>query len=255
MALATIQYKSTALGKQTRVHVILPEQATPPYRTLYLLHGWGDDDSSWSRQTSIERYANAYDLAVVMPSVDLSYYTDMDFGGSYFTFLSKELPERLTRYFPLSENREDQFVAGLSMGGFGAFKWALHHPERFAAAASFSGALDVNMIFDLFIGMGHIEFKPLAQAIFGMDLDIDGHGANLIALMKQHIEQQTNIPTLYQYCGTEDFVYPINVSFRDRVLQLAVPFNYDESTGGHTWDYWDSCIQNWLTTLKKEGYL
>ena len=110
---------------------------------LYLLHGLSDDDTIWLRRTSIERYVAPLGLAVVMPQVHRSFYTDEAHGNRYWTFLSEELPELVHHFFRLSRRREDTFVAGLSMGGYGALKWALREPERFAAAASMSAAADV----------------------------------------------------------------------------------------------------------------
>src|SRR5690242_20985985 len=111
--------------------------------TLYLLHGLGDDDTAWTRYTGLERYVETLDLAVVMPQAHRSFYTDGARGNPYWTFLSKELPDRVRAFFRLSDRPEDTFVAGLSMGGYGALKWALREPARFAAVASMSGALDM----------------------------------------------------------------------------------------------------------------
>ena len=134
--------------------VLLPQRTTtqigmtgrtvdgdPP--VLYLLHGLSDDDTIWLRRTSIERYVAPLGLAVVMPQVHRSFYTDEAYGGRYWTFLSEELPALVGSLFRVSSRREDTFVAGLSMGGYGALKWALRQPERFAAAASLSGAVHV----------------------------------------------------------------------------------------------------------------
>ena len=106
---------------------------------LYLLHGLSDDHTAWLRYTSIERYATARGLAVVMPAVHRSFYADEAHGHAYWHFVSEELPAIVAAFFRLSERREDTFVAGLSMGGYGALKLGLHHPERFAAVASLSG--------------------------------------------------------------------------------------------------------------------
>ena len=110
---------------------------------LYLLHGLSDDHTAWLRYTSIERYATARGLAVVMPAVHRSFYADEAHGHAYWQFVSEELPRIVAAFFRLSERPEDTFVAGLSMGGYGALKLGLHHPERFAAVASLSGAVDV----------------------------------------------------------------------------------------------------------------
>ena len=112
------------------------------------LHGHADDHTSWQRFTSIERYAEGLNLAVVMPAVHLSFYNDMAHGGKYWQFISEEVPAVVRDLFPLSSERKDNFVAGLSMGGYGAYKLASTYPERFAAAASLSGALDIRAVVD-----------------------------------------------------------------------------------------------------------
>ena len=123
-----------------------PTAAEDGFPVLYLLHGLSDDGTAWLRYTSIERYAAALGLAVVMPQVQRTFYADEAHGERYLTFLSEELPGIVASFFRVSGRREDTFVAGLSMGGYGALKWALHQPERFAAAASLSGALDLEAI-------------------------------------------------------------------------------------------------------------
>jgi putative tributyrin esterase len=151
MILNDVNFFSEVLGLNSRMIVMLPQPGAgatgqPRHRVLYLLHGHSDDCTAWQRWTSIERYVEELNLAVIMPDAHLSFYTDMAHGGRYWTFISQELPALAQRIFPLSTDRADTFVAGLSMGGYGAFKLALAYPERFAAAASLSGALDIRYI-------------------------------------------------------------------------------------------------------------
>lgn len=134
MALIQCQFYSEVLGLSTSMNVILPQatrsqigmegkQGTGPHPTLYLLHGLSDDDSTWLRRTSIERYVASMGLAVVMPQVHRSFYTNMEQGAAYWTFISEELPALARSFFPLSDKREDNFVAGLSMGGMVPSNW------------------------------------------------------------------------------------------------------------------------------------
>ena len=152
MILNEVNFFSETLGLLSTMYVLLPQRTLsdaqskrrPKYRTLYLLHGHSDDHTAWMRWSSIEKYAEGLNLAVVMPAVHLSFYNDMAFGPAYWQFISEEVPALVRDMFSLSSKRGDNFVAGLSMGGYGAFKMALTHPERYAAAASLSGAVDIN---------------------------------------------------------------------------------------------------------------
>ncbi len=174
MALIHCDFFSNVLGLSTSMYVILPQQTVnqigmkgvakgKKHKTLLLLHGLSDNHTIWLRRTSIERYVAPLGLAVVMPAVQRSFYTDMAKGLKYEEFVSLELPEIARSFFPLSDRREDNYVAGLSMGGYGAFKLALRRPENFAAAASLSGALDIAF------RAGEIEpdFQKELQNIFG----------------------------------------------------------------------------------------
>src|SRR5690554_2910509 len=253
MALIQCRFKSKALNMSTSMTVILPEYITIGTRvpTLYLLHGYSDDDSIWPRRTSIERYVEDLGIAVVMPQVDRSFYADMVSGLNYWTFLSEELPEVARSMFPLSTEREDNFVAGLSMGGYGAFKWALRKPEFFAAAASLSGALV----------MGKERDHAIADAV-NEDLKLIWGGEGLaqtdndiLWLLERGAKSSETQPLLYQCCGTEDFLYKDNLIFRAACEKTNYSYTYEEGPGVHDWAYWDMKIQDvlaWLPIKKQE---
>ncbi|GGA41194.1 alpha/beta hydrolase [Paenibacillus physcomitrellae] len=231
---------SETLGMPTEINVVIPHLPDGDIRNkaklpvLYLLHGLGGDHKEWTRQSSIERYAESKGVALVMPRADRSYYTDMKQGGAYFTYLSEELPELVSYLFPLSRRREDTFVAGISMGGYGAFKLALRCPERYAAAASLSGALDI-------VGRvnGPNGFQPgEAERIFGDPGRLQGSGDDLLALLPKAAKSGF-LPRLYQCCGTEDFLYEGNRIFLRHAEQAGLKVAYEESPGEHEWGYWD----------------
>ncbi|MNJ39588.1 Diacylglycerol acyltransferase/mycolyltransferase Ag85A precursor [compost metagenome] len=216
-----------------------------PFPTLYLLHGLSDDDSIWLRRTSIERYVSELGLAVIMPQVDVSFYTDMNAGKRYWTFISEELPYICRSFFPLSERREDTFVAGLSMGGYGAFKLALRKPDVFSAAASLSGALDVsvNRIDEV---RRSIDDQSLYRHIFGPQ-GPQGTEDDLFKLLET--ADPETAPRLFQCCGTEDFLYDDNIRFRDACIEAGFELTYEEGPGAHDWAYWDARIQDVLAWL------
>ena len=259
MARITCDFFSHALGKGTSMTVLLPnpgnfpdgrEPAKPPYSVLWLLHGLTDDHTSWSRRSALERYVSASNMAVVMPDGARSFYQNMASGPRYADFISEELPAYARSFFPLSDQREDNFIAGLSMGGFGAFYHALHHPEKYCAAASLSGVLGPaeRLVKPILNGEeGPISEQEL-RMIFGQLDDFDAHPANLMKLIEKKI---TPMPKLYACCGTDDFLYEHNVAFNQKCQQLGIPLTYEEGQGAHTWEYWDKWIQRVLQWINE----
>lgn len=251
MALLRCDFFSDVLELSTSMTVILPQSTAAqiglsgsagsgPFPTLYLLHGLSDDDTIWLRRTSIERYVATLGLAVVMPQVNRSFYADEVHGNRYWTFLSEELPAVAGSFFRLSDRREDTFVAGLSMGGYGALKWALRQPERFAAAASLSGALDV-------AGLRSGGWRPdLVDQIFGAH-PLAGTRDDLVWLLEQ--ADVSALPNLYVGSGTEDEVIEGNRTFVAAAEERGVALTVDFGPGEHEWGYWDRTIQDVLAWL------
>jgi putative tributyrin esterase len=256
MILSEINFFSESLGMRVTMGVILPqpgpnEPLKPPLRSLYLLHGHSDDHTAWQRWTSIERYVEGRNMAVIMPNVHRSFYTDMAHGGRYWTFVSEEVPALARSIFPLSAERADNFVAGLSMGGYGAFKMALAHPERFAAAASLSGAVEIREVVNEDNPDQDPEWLALMRSIFGADLKKVADGPDDLRTLARQAANAPEKPRLYQCCGSEDFLYWNNLSFRDFLHSLPIDLTYEEGPGEHNWAYWDKMIQrvlNWMIT-------
>jgi len=256
MARLRCDFFADTLGLSTSMTVLLPQAAAsqigvhatataqdPP--TLYLLHGLSDDDTIWTRHTSIERYAAELGLAVIMPQVHRSFYADEAQGNRFWTFLSEELPSIVNRFFRLSPRREDTFLAGLSMGGYGAFKWALRQPHRFAAAASLSGALDM--------ARRSQEEWPgdpgFFKRVFG-----EAPVAGTVNDLNWLIAQASDVPRLYVCCGAEDPLYADNLTFVGACRAQNVAVTTDFGPGEHDWAYWDTKIQDvlaWLHVVRR----
>lgn len=254
MALLECHYKSEVLCMEQPFNVILPqismsdtEKKNKKFPVLYLLHGLSDDHTAWVRKTSIERYAAEYGLAVVMPNVNRSFYVDMKYGLNYYTYITKEIPHIIQSYFPISDKREDNFIAGLSMGGYGAFMIALRNPEMFSAAASLSGALDLTV----FLNNKDERIDPMAKMLFGSDEEFINSDYNLGRLLSKLSKEKEKVilPRLYQCCGTEDYIYPLNESFRAAANKYGIDITYEEGPGEHEWGYWDTNIQRVLKFL------
>lgn len=260
MALIHCNFFSEILGMSTAMDVILPQAPAGQIGMeghvcdtlapcLYLLHGLSDDETIWQRRTSIERYVSSLGWAVVMPNVHRSFYTDMCHGYRYWSYISEEIPRLAESFFHISSRREDRYVAGLSMGGYGAFKLALLRPDLFCAAASLSGALDVADRVE-----SPSEDDEVARLdiplVFGEGESIRGSQHDLLAAAGQAVDDAAPLPRLYQWCGTEDFLYEDNIRFRDHARTLGIDLTYEEGPGSHEWGAWDTQIQRvlmWMT--------
>ena len=243
---------SHSLQLEVSVNVILPSNASnlkdgETYKTLYLLHGLSDDHSIWMRRTAIERYAADYGIAVVMPSVARSWYTDMANNANYFTFVACELPNMCQSIFKaMSSKREDNFIAGLSMGGYGSMKIALTYPERFCGIGSLSGTLDIADV---------TRNRPIDEwkSIFGYDLTSTGqlYGTkhdNFNLARKLHAEGK-KFPEIYIWCGEQDDLHHHSEKFHNLLCELGVEHKYESSVGDHSWKWWDLHIQDAMRYL------
>lgn len=251
MALIRLDHTPETVKVCQPLYLILPDpgrMAGIPLsdrKVLYLLHGLSDDGSAWQRYTSIETLASDYGLVVVMPSVSRSFYADLPNGQQYFTYLTQELPQYLKDVFGVDPKRENTFIAGNSMGGYGAFKAAFHQPERFAAAFSLSGVLSL----DILKIHPDDERKNEFKLIFG-DLDqLSGTPHDPMFWLKSAAEQSTDLPRLFVACGKQDDLYPVNQMFKAACEQLNVPLDYLEEEGQHDWHFWDKHIKRFLQTL------
>ena len=247
MAHLVVDYYADALGVQTRMHVLLPQRpAAGKAKTLYLLHGMSDDEGTWMRRTSIERYAEEKGLAVVMPDGGLGWYTDMYRGLAWFKFISGELPALCRRFFPiLSDKREDTYIGGNSMGGYGALKCALRAPRTFSKVISLSGALDAA---DTAVNNTVPATRRYWEDVFGPAEDVSGSENDLFAAATALTDPALR-PRIYMWCGTEDFLYGQNTRMRDHLRALGYDLTYEESPGDHQWQYWDKKIAGALDWL------
>ena len=260
MAFFDCHFFSETLALSVSAHVIVPQLPAAKRRlhpVLFLLHGLSDDHTMWMRRTSIERYAAERNLAVVMPAVGRSFYQDTAGGARYWTFLSEELPAVMRGFFPISEKRADNFAAGLSMGGYGALRLALSHPEKFSAVASFSGALDyVRRLREAGRPRSRIS-KAEWDSVAGPGADAEGTASDLFHLATRAANNNAKgrgpKPAMWLSCGTEDDIISDTRAFHRHLETLGWKHRHEESPGAHDWAYWDAQIQRaiaWLPIRK-----
>lgn len=265
MALIRMDLNSECLTRCVPVSVILPD-ATEKRRldngkfpVLWLLHGATDDHTMWQRFTSVELYAQKRGIAVVMPSVETSFYTNTD-GGRYFDYVTEELPRVLRARLPLSERREDNFVAGMSMGGHGTMKIGFTKPENYAAMGIFSCANFIDMMRGGGMVDGGRRRHPLnfiRWQVFNVkneagDLD-ECHGTehDNRYLAKLASESGKPLPKIFACCGCQDGCHDDEKS--DMAYFSSLPRPYDvtffDGDGVHYFDFWDRWLNVFIQWL------
>ncbi|MFA5470875.1 MAG: alpha/beta hydrolase family protein [Acholeplasmataceae bacterium] len=243
MAFIECQVRSNELDMNISVNVIYPEHVKnhEEVKVLYLFHGYTGHYMDWMRQTAIERYANKYQICVVMPSVHNSYYTNNTCGVNYFNFVAIELPEIIENMFHVSQKSEDRYACGLSMGGYGALKVGFTYPHKFHKIASLSGAIDVDRLIKINENNDKLALFKLA---FGKS-PIKGTKNDIYHLVDQAVKTD-RYPDIYLACGKDDFLYEDHLRFKAYLDEKNVPYVHKETSGGHEWRLWDLFVQDVL---------
>lgn len=250
MALVRIDHVPETVKVNLPLNIILPEpgkiagQPVAKRKVLYLLHGLSDDAGAWQRFTSIETIAAAYGLVVVMPSAGRSFYIDQPNGQAYFSYLTEELPHYIEAVFGLAPRREDTFIAGNSMGGYGSIKAALLRPELYAVAGSFSGVLSIAVL----------QLLPQTdprRAEFGLlfgDLEkLVGSEHDPAVWLERAGKNPSRLPRLFISVSRQEDIYALSGMFHGACQSLGVQSEYHEEDGAHDWLFWDGQIRRFLS--------
>lgn len=256
MALLQVNFVSSALKRTVPMTVILPadkvlgddksDNAKPCFKTLYLLHGLLGNCTDWAMNTRIQQWAEAKNLAVVMPSGDNSFYIDqLTPNNDYGDFIGRELVEITRRMFPLSHKREDTFIAGLSMGGFGAIRNGLTNAETFGYIAGLSSAL---YFFEPSLDVPGRSLMG-EDRVFGDMEQASLTDKNPRVALAQLLSRNGPLPKMYMACGLQDRLLGSNRSFRDCLEESGIDLTYEETEGNHNWDFWNDQIQKVLEWL------
>lgn len=242
------------LGFETQVYVSLPYdghryQKDGPLRTLILLHGVSDNASGWIRYGLADELAAKYNVAVIVPEGQKSFWLDMKYGGHYTEYLTGELPDLMGKMFHIPTDPEHLMIAGLSMGGFGALHAAMSEPAGFTAVGSFSGVTDIDSFFRQAetlsktsdCGANFVNEIVAVTGIGGIPEEKD----ELFYLAKNL--GTTKLPGIYMACGTKDIlVYQQNTKFHDFLQECGLKVTYETWEGIHDWVFWRSALNRFL---------
>ena len=256
MALVQVNFISQSLKRTVSMNVILPVdkflfkgncQPVKEYKTLYLLHCLLGNYTDWVTRTRIQEWAEAKNLVVVMPSGDNSFYVDQEVKNNDFgIFIGTELIEVTRRMFHLSNRRDDTFIAGLSMGGFGALRNGLKYYQNFGYIATLSSALN---IFELPV---HDESRCVMGEAYLSDKNPKVCLENLIQAKKE--DNTIVFPKIYMACGCDDELIGVNRKFKGYLENAGFDLVYKEDVGSHNWDFWNKYIQDVLEWLPLDPY-
>ena len=236
MAFATINYYSHALNKASQFNVVFPDspEAPRPWSVLYLLHGLSDDHTTWMRRSLIERYVLGYPLMVVMPDGGRGWYTNAAEGEAFEDDLVGQVIGLVDKTFSVKAERSGRAIGGISMGGFGAVKLGLKHPDMFASVHSSSG---------LPAFLQHPDeaklLSPEASRIFGAN---PKDGPEDPFRLAREVNPK-KAPALRLDCGEEDPFLRQNRVFHEHLNALGLAHEFVERPGTHNWEYWDARLR------------
>lgn len=250
MAFLTVTYKSRALKRKVTFRALIPsnmerddaEKEGNLLRTLYLLHGYYGDFTSWVNYSRVDELSEKYGMAVIMPSGENSFYLDDTDKREYWEdFIGRELVEFTREIFPLSDKREDTYIAGFSMGGYGALRNGLKYSDVFSKIACFSGALlvlDINLL----NSDESLLTKGFVKRVLGDPETIRYSDRDPRYLLECLQKEGKKIPELLLTCGEQDFLIDVNRKFCSFLDENKIPYRFIGGEGGHDWDYWNKSI-------------
>jgi len=247
---------SKLLKRKTWFSVVLPDgyengaARGHVYPVIYLLHGLSGHFENWFAKTAIKTYADGYDVIVVTPEGGDGWYTDSATvpNDKYETYVLQEIIPEIDNRFHTDAERRSRAIAGLSMGGYGAIKFGLKHPEMFSLVGSFSGALDAPLKSEK-----SAFLRPSIASVFGAD-DSRTRAENDIFSLIRNVSQEKikSFPFIYLDCGTEDSFLATNRDFDALLIEKKVPHEFRELPGKHDWEYWGQQVNEFLRVAENK---
>ena len=227
-----IAVRSEAMKKEIPVVVIVPDAAKSGVRmpVLYLLHGYSGDQETWLNvKPSLPQMADRDSVIVVCPDGENSWYWDspLDPCSQFETFVAQELVDWIDARYPTLPVREKRAITGLSMGGHGALWAALHHKDRFGAAGSTSGGVDIRPFPDSW------EMKRQ----LGEEKEFPERWRDHTVIEQVDSLKNGDLALIFD-CGYEDFFYEVNLNLHEKLLDLGIGHDFQVRPGAHNAAYW-----------------
>jgi len=255
MAVVQTYVYSENLLRAVHITALIPvenKEAKYPLKTLYLLHGIQGGDEDWLVNTNVNRMVRELGLAVIMPDGENAFYIDgPGFHTDYGKFVGEELVDITRKMFNLSNKREDTFIAGLSMGGFGAIRNGLFYHDTFSYVGGFSSALNIFRLHEKNAICHYVGQDKIIGADYEAQIETVKNPEYLMKeLMKEHEKNpEVNIPKFYLSCGTKDPLMRLNKPFRDNLMALGYDVTWNEADYGHEWPFWEQELGHLLEWL------
>ena len=252
MAYLRIEYFSNALRRTANFEMMIPEEPpagipwerneaqSRPMKTLFLLHGYTGKAGNWVPSGVAEKY----NFAIVMPTAENSFYLNGEATGrQYQTLVGEELVDYVRKTFNLVKGPDDTYIAGLSMGGFGALHTGLAYPDRFGKIAALSSALIVHELKSIKPGGGNqVANYEYYRECFGDLSTAAERDVNPEVLAHSLKAAGKKIPDIFMACGTEDFLIENNRTMHRFLEEENIPHEYHESKGIHDMVFWQEYI-------------
>ncbi len=239
---------SKLMGREMPYRVILPyhyrRNELKDLPVVYLLHGLTGHFDNWTDKTELAKYAREYKFIIVTPEGSDGWYTDSVSAANdkYESYIVQELIPEIDKKFRTLADRNHRAIAGLSMGGFGAIKFGLKHPEKFVLVGSFSGALGIVSV----PSKAGVVY-PSIKTVFGEDENPARKNNDIFRIAREIASEQINaLPFIYFDCGTEDIFFQNNRDFADLLIERRIKHEFRQLPGGHTWTYWNAQVREFL---------
>lgn len=246
-------FQSESLDRQMHYRILLPAEysnTARSYPVLYLLHGWHGDYTNWSTLTDLTHYAERLPIIIVMPDANDSWYVDSSSNprDQYERYIVRDLIQDVEQHWRTLRSTHRRAIAGLSMGGYGSVKFALKYPALFSFAGSISGAFNAT---DMALSESRADLAPSLQNAFGPAGSTTRVENNVYAAVD--LAHPGSTPYLYIDCGNHDVSFlESNRKLVAELTQRDLAYEYHETPGAHTWQYWDSRLPALLSAAVRK---